>query len=186
MRNKWLNWEPRTDLMEKGTPMAPSKPSELSSEAPANPPGRGSDGFDGTLLGESPIKPTDGRPGDEIAEGSVSSANPKLLGGEKDPYRRAAQAALARMLEHPYPPFALLWASVWHPQAYDYVVSNGPDLIHDLWTKHAPLADFQCALDSVVKTHRQLCEHFIKWKKENAIDLSQSASACQSAGRAFP
>ena len=164
MRNKWLNWKPHTDLIGKETPVAPSKPSELSSETPATPPERGSDGFDGTLLRVSPIKPADGRPGDNTEVGLASSANPTLLGGDEDPYRRAAQAALARMLEHPHPPGALLWASVWHPQAYDYVVGNGPDLIHDLWTNHAAMADFQSALDSLVKTHRRICEQFAKWK----------------------
>jgi|SRR5712671_3908320 len=77
---------------------------------------------------------------------------------QSDPYQEASNAALRRILQHPYLPGAVRWAGVHSPHLYRQVIVDGPEAIHKSWTEQAPMDQFQRILDSWVDAHKHLCQ----------------------------
>jgi hypothetical protein len=77
-----------------------------------------------------------------------------------EPYRTCLRAVLKQTSEPDYPMGMIPWLESAEPGLYRDITSRLPDLIHDLWTSHAPLPDFERVTAEWLAAHRRACALF--------------------------
>lgn len=98
------------------------------------------------------------------ALGAASASRPAHIGGQVENrmrdrlYAERVQAALAAINRPDYPAGMMLWLEGVQPELYRLLTSILPDKVHDLWSRHEALADFDAILTRLVETHRQACD----------------------------
>jgi hypothetical protein len=75
-------------------------------------------------------------------------------------YRTCLQAVLEQTAEPDYPMGVIPWLESAEPGLYQDVTGRLPDLIHDLWTAHAPLPVFERVTGEWLAAHRRACALF--------------------------
>ena len=138
MQSKWLSWQPGS-VGSVGAPQGKDPIIESSGTAESGvscsygcvePPIIENTGRD------VPTKPTELRPTDSD-------------------YRELICRAM-KQIEEACPPGALRWARGAHPTLTDEIDVQLLAQLNDLWSKHAPLPQFQAALDQLVRLHREV------------------------------
>jgi hypothetical protein len=132
MRSKWLDWPGAAQAIENGTGTDPTKPTEP-----------GFVGFVGGHLLDISITPP------SRSEDSLPVS---------DPYAERMTAALDEISGPDYPTGMVLWLDAAWPDLYAELTSGLPDEIHLLWSKRAPLEQFESVLARLVSLHRRCCD----------------------------
>jgi hypothetical protein len=139
MKSKWLTWQP------------------------------GSEGFVGASLGGNPIIHSDGDTDSAVlgsptpaiiekAPGGLPSKPTKPLPLDSE-YAELACKAMQRIAEV-CPPGALKWLREAHSTLSDKIDADLIPRLNDLWGNHAPLPEFQVALDELVRLHERVGKLF--------------------------
>jgi hypothetical protein len=147
-KSKWLRWEPSPGIIEKPPsphPSKPTKPSSVGSEGPS------------AVVSQIDRRGKHGETWwEELAIGDAR--------GDYE-YRDRLQAAL-RSICPQYPAGMLCWLGKADAALYDVLTRQQPDLIRDLWNTHAPIEEFNRAVDNWLGTHRRACSRFRQHKVE--------------------
>jgi hypothetical protein len=69
--------------------------------------------------------------------------------------------ALRGICSPDYPAGMIPWLRIHYPTLYDELTNRLPDQIHQLWTEHAPLGQFDRVLATWSDTHRKACELYL-------------------------
>ncbi len=72
-------------------------------------------------------------------------------------YHASVEAALRTVCRPDYPAGVIPWLRKGDPALYEELTSRLPDLIHWLWTGHAPPEEFQRVVDEWLAAHRRAC-----------------------------
>ncbi|MGH9740578.1 MAG: hypothetical protein ACRD4X_18625 [Candidatus Acidiferrales bacterium] len=72
-----------------------------------------------------------------------------------DPYECRMQVTLSAMCENYPSGNVIVWLEHNAPLLYDAITRNLPNLVDDLWNRHAALEEFDAALAVLLETHRQ-------------------------------
>lgn len=72
-------------------------------------------------------------------------------------YHARVEAALQAVCRPDYPAGMIAWLAGAQPALYEELISRLPDLIHYLWTAHAPLEEFQRVVDDWLAAHKRAC-----------------------------
>jgi hypothetical protein len=131
MRSKWLDWPRVPELIEKNADTEPTKPTKP-----------GFAGFVGPSV--DPLRNKRGR-------GSLRTLP------VSDPYAERMRAALRQIDQPGYPSGMVPWLRTARPDLYAELTSYWPDEIQRLWSEHAPLDEFEIALERLVCLHRHCC-----------------------------
>lgn len=74
-----------------------------------------------------------------------------------DSYAERLQVALKQLNRPGYPVGMILWLATEQPRLYAELTERLPAEIHRLWSEHAPLEQFENALNRLLETHREAC-----------------------------
>jgi hypothetical protein len=132
MRSKWLDWPGVAETIERSTGREPTKPTK-----------RGSVGFVG---------------GASLTVSINRGPRPEAILPVSDPYAERMTAALHEISGGDYPAGMVLWLDAACPDSYAELTSRLPDEIHQLWSNHASLEQFESALARLVSLHRHCCD----------------------------
>lgn len=76
---------------------------------------------------------------------------------DRDVYAERVQAVLRQIALPTYREGMIPWLETAHPGLYEELTSWIPDEISRLWSDHAPLDQFDAALDRLLAAHREGC-----------------------------
>jgi len=95
-----------------------------------------------------------------------------------DPYEWRMQNALRQLYQRDYPTGMVLWLEQSYPPLYADLMKCLPDKIHQLWSEHADLRQFEEVLNQLLQTHRKACAlyraHLAAQQKRGASSNAQS------------
>jgi hypothetical protein len=95
----------------------------------------------------------------EIARDALREAQ-RPKGGSLDSAYRDSFCQAMGQIERVCPAGALQWAREAHPALTDKIDAELIPRLNDLWGIHAPLPEFQAALDELVRLHEDVGELF--------------------------
>jgi len=95
----------------------------------------------------------------EIARQALKEADTSNREATDTAYADLAREAMQRIADA-CPPGALKWAREAHPALTDRIDVEIVASVNALWSNHAPLAEFQAALDELVRLHRDVGKLF--------------------------
>ena len=75
-------------------------------------------------------------------------------------YHASVEAALDAICRPDYPSGMILWLERADPALYHHLTCTLPNWISHLWNEHAPLDEFQVAVDDWRKAHNRACSLF--------------------------
>jgi len=85
-----------------------------------------------------------------------ADAVPRDVGDE--PYAERVRSTLKALCPPDYPAGMVEWLERARPDLYEDLTSRIPAKIDRLWDAHAPLDEFQAALDRMAAAHREACQ----------------------------
>jgi hypothetical protein len=142
VKSKWLEWKASTGILDEIANSEPSKPTQPSSV-----------GFEGSTHEVLAIT-------SELTKLETTGNSAPVESMPSDPYSKRLQAALRGICRPDYPSGMILWLRDAFPLLYVELIDGLPDEMDRLWSRHAPLNEFDRILDVWVEAHRTAFEMY--------------------------